>query len=81
MERRDAIKAMGVWLTSALIAPHINIEPAGVIFPDPVNEIVRIDLIGKYAVMIVRQFDALLLYGDVVLSEEFQGWVEIINTT
>ena len=80
MERRDAVKAMGVLLTSAVIAPYIEMVPVGVIFPDPVNPIISIEMVGLYGATILREFDALFLFGDVVQSDEFQGWMEIINT-
>ena len=80
MDRRDAIKAMGVLLTSAAIIPHIEIVPVGIIFPDPVNPIISIEMIGLYGATIKREFDALLLSGDVVNSDEFLGLAEFINT-
>ena len=80
MERRDAVKAMGVLLTSAAIIPYIEMVPVGVLFPDPLNPIISIDMVGLYAARIMRQWDALYLMGDVVISDEFQGWMEIINT-
>lgn len=82
MDRREAIKAMGAWLTSAAIMPLVEFEPAGIIFPDPVNEITRVDYVGQLVILIQRQWDALFIFGDVVHeSEEFRGWAEIINTT
>ncbi len=80
MDRRDAIKAMGALLTSAVVAPLIDIVPVGAIFPDPINPIISIDRIGLYAATIKREFDALLISGDVVNSDEFLGLAEFINT-
>ena len=80
MERRDAIKAMGVLLTSAAVIPYIEMVPVGVLFPDPLNPIISIEIVGLYSATIIRQWDALYLMGDVVISDEFQGWMEIINT-
>ena len=79
IDRRDAIKTMGLVLAGLMVAPLLPKQSFIERIPVP-DYTISVDFIGRYAAQITRMWDAVLIHGDVVQSEEFQGWAKIINT-
>jgi len=79
MDRRSALKATLGLLASLAVSPYLpTLERMGM--ADAAMP-VGVDFIGLMFARIRYQWEAVLIHGDVVLSDEFRGLAAQINTS
>jgi hypothetical protein len=78
MDRRSALKSIGMMLTGLVVSAHLPVVERLAIGPLALPQ--SVDFIGRFGARIMYAYEAMFVFGDQVNTEEFQGWAKQINT-